>query len=97
VKALRIHELALREANLATVWYAARNPSAARRFRDELLTGFSNAAAFPLRFPAYLHGTRRVLLKKFTYFIVFFDWEDEVYVVAVAHAKRRPAYWKRRV
>jgi len=97
VKALRIHEGARREANQATVRYAERSLSAARRFRDELLAGFSSAAAFPLRYPSYLHGTRRVLLKKFPYFIVFFDWQDEIYVVAIAHAKRRPGYWKKRV
>ena len=97
MKALRIHELARREANLATVWYAERNPSAARRFRDELIGGFSNAAAFPLRHPSYSHGTRRILLKKFPYFIVFFDWQDEIYVVAVAHAKRKPGYWRIRI
>ena len=96
MKALRIHELARREATQATVWYAERNRSAARRFQDELLGGFSHAAASPLRYPSYLHGTRRVVLKKFPYFIVFFDWQDEVYVVAVAHAKRRPGYWKGR-
>jgi toxin ParE1/3/4 len=97
VKTLRIHEGARREANLATVWYAERSLSLACRFRDELLAGFSRAASFPLRYPSYLHGTRRVLLKKFPYFIVFLDWQDEVYVIAVAHAKLRPGYWKRRI
>jgi toxin ParE1/3/4 len=97
VKALRIHEGARREANQATVWYAERSLPAARRFRDELLAGFSSAAAFPLRYPSYLHGTRRVLIRKFQYFIVFLDLQDEVYVVAVAHAKRRPGYWKKRI
>jgi plasmid stabilization system protein ParE len=97
VKALRIHEGARREANQATVWFAERSLPAARRFRDELLAGFSSAAAFPLHYPSYLHGTRRVLLKKFQYFIVFLDLQDEVYVVAVAHAKRRPGYWKKRI
>jgi hypothetical protein len=62
-----------------------------------LLAGFSNATAFPLRYPFYLHGTRRVLLKDFPYFIVFLDWQDEVYVVAVIHAKRRPGYWANRL
>jgi plasmid stabilization system protein ParE len=97
LKNLRIHEAARREANLATIWYAERSISAARRFRDDLLAGFSSAAESPLRYPAYLHGTRRVVLQRFPYFIVFFDWQDEVYIVAVAHAKRRPGYWKKRV
>jgi toxin ParE1/3/4 len=97
VKALRIHEAARREANQATVWYSERSIAAARRFRDELLAGFARAAASPLHYPSYLHGTRRVPLKKFPFFIVFLDWQDEIYIVAVAHAKRRPGYWKRRV
>jgi len=97
VKPLRIHEEARREANLATVRYAERSIPVSRRFRDELLWAFSRAASSPGRYPSYLHGTRRVLLKKFPYFVVFFDWQDEVFVVAVAHAKRRPGYWSKRI
>ena len=96
MKSLRIHEAARREAHLATVWYAERSIPVARRFRDDLLAGFHSAAASPLRYPTYLHGTRRVLLQRFPYFIVFFDWQDEIFIVAVAHAKRLPGYWKRR-
>lgn len=96
MKVLRIHEGARREANLATVRYAEINITLGRRFRDELLRAFSCAATTPLRQPSYLQGTRKVLLKKFPYFVVFLDWQDEVYVVAVAHAKRRPGYWRRR-
>jgi len=62
-----------------------------------LLSGFNAAAAAPLRYPTFLHGTRRVFLKKFPYFIVFFDGQDEVTIVAVAHAKRRPGYWAKRL
>jgi len=97
MKALRIHEAARREANDATVWYAERSIPSAMRLRDELLAGFSRAAASPLSYPAYLHGTRRLGLKRFPYFVVFLAWLDAVYVVAVAHAKRQPGYWKRRL
>ena len=97
MKALRIHEGARREANLATVWYAKHSVPSARRFRDELLAGFTAAAAAPLRYPSYLHGTRRVLLKRFPYFIVFLHGRDQVTIVAVAHAKRRPGYWAKRL
>jgi plasmid stabilization system protein ParE len=97
VKALRIHESARREVNLATVRHAESSLSVGRRFRGELLRTFSRAAAAPQQYPPYLHGARRILLGKFPYFIVFFDWQDEIYTVAVAHAKRRPGYWFRRV
>jgi plasmid stabilization system protein ParE len=69
----------------------------AQRFLDELQAAYSAAAAFPHRYPSYLHGTRRVQLKKFPYFIVYLDWQDEVYIVAAAHAKRRPGFWANRI
>ena len=97
MRSLRTHESARREANLATVWYAERSISLARRFRDELLSSFSKVAASPQHYPSYLHGTRRVLLKEFPYFVVFLDWHDEIYIVAIAHAKRRPGYWRGRI
>jgi plasmid stabilization system protein ParE len=97
LKSLRVHEGARLEARQAADWYFGRSVDVARRFTDELLAGFSNASAAPLRYSAYLHGTRRILLKRFPYFIVFFDWQDETFVVAIAHAKRRSGYWRDRV
>ena len=40
---------------------------------------------------------RRALLARFPYVLVFLVREDEVRVLAVAHAKRRPGYWLSRV
>ena len=97
MKTLRIDQRARREANEVTVWYAERGRPLGRRFRDELLAAISFAAARPLLCSPYLHGTRRAFLKKFSYFIVFLDWQDEIYVIAVVHAKRREGYWKRRI
>lgn len=51
--------------------------------------------ASPRAFPPYLFGTRRYLLRRFPYSVVF-DVEPEVVVLAFAHAKRRPGYWKAR-
>jgi plasmid stabilization system protein ParE len=97
VKALRFHEAARSEAKLATVWYAARSQRSAQRFLDELQMAYSSAANSPLLYPLYLHGTRRILLKRFPFFVVYFAWQDEVYIVAVVHAKRRPGYWSSRL
>ncbi|HKF50000.1 MAG TPA: type II toxin-antitoxin system RelE/ParE family toxin [Terracidiphilus sp.] len=97
MKAIRVHKAARREANDSTSWYARVSVALARRFRDEVLSAAVSAASRPLQYPAYLHETRRVLLKTFPYFLVFLDWQDEIYIVAVAHASRNPGYWKRRV
>jgi plasmid stabilization system protein ParE len=97
MKPLRVLEAARREANAATVWYMERSQAAARRFRDELLAGLASAASAPLSHPVYMQETRRVFLKRFPYFIVYFVGREEIYVVAIAHARRRPGYWEHRV
>ncbi|MFN2444408.1 MAG: type II toxin-antitoxin system RelE/ParE family toxin [Vicinamibacterales bacterium] len=44
----------------------------------------------------YLVNTRRVLLRRFPFFVVYRVRGDDVQIVAVAHARRRPGYWRGR-
>lgn len=97
MKTVRVDERARREAREATERYAERGRMLGRRFRDELLAALFYAASHPLSCSPYLHGTRRAFLKKFPYFVIFLDWEGLIFVVAVAHAKRREGYWKARI
>ena len=39
---------------------------------------------------------RRFVLERFPYTVIFEVLADRVLVLAVAHARRRPNYWKRR-
>lgn len=45
------------------------------------------------------HGIRRVnLLPRFgEFYIAYMIWHEKVVVLAIAHAKRRPYYWKQRI
>jgi plasmid stabilization system protein ParE len=51
----------------------------------------------PQRWPEYLHGTRRFVLHRFPFSTIYFNDPDIVNIVAVAHNKRKPGYWKRRL
>lgn len=51
----------------------------------------------PERWAAYLHGTRRYLLKRFPYLVVYRETATGLQVIAVAHAKRKPGYWRHRI
>lgn len=42
------------------------------------------------------YGTRRVPLRRFPYFVVYREQGEEIQVVAVAHASRKPGYWRHR-
>ncbi|MGH8701418.1 MAG: type II toxin-antitoxin system RelE/ParE family toxin, partial [Burkholderiales bacterium] len=39
---------------------------------------------------------RRILLNRFPYSVVYRTSSDEIIVIAVAHQRRRPGYWRRR-
>ena len=93
---LEFHPLALREAEVATQWYLNRSPVAADGFIEEMQGAAQAISAAPLRHAAYLHGTRRYLLKKYPYLVVFRVTETAIRVLAVAHGRRRPGYWRGR-
>jgi toxin ParE1/3/4 len=42
-------------------------------------------------------GVRRLHVKRFPYTIVFIELADRIRVLAVAHNKRRPFYWRERI
>jgi hypothetical protein len=50
----------------------------------------------PQRWPKYLHGTQRFVLHRFPFSIIYLD-DDVLSIVAVAHSKRKPGYWKARL
>jgi len=50
----------------------------------------------PERWPSYIADTRRLLFWRFPYFVVYKLLSTAVHVLAVAHAHRRPGYWRRR-
>lgn len=88
---------AIAEAEEAFHWYAKRSQRAADGFVAELDVAIARISEQPQLFAAYLHGTRRYLLKRYPNAVVFREQADLIQVVSVAHCKRRPGYWKSRV
>ncbi len=41
-------------------------------------------------------GTRRYLVHRFPYFVVYIHHKNQVWVMAFAHCSRRPEYWSAR-
>ena len=94
---LEIHPLAIAEARAARRWYHRRSAMIAQRFLAELDRAVSRITSAPQSFSSYLHGTRFLRLARFPYLIVYEDTPTVVHIIADAHAKRRPGYWRRRV
>lgn len=90
------HPAAVEEAQAARQWYAARSQSAADSFLAELDRGIEAVSLAPERWPLFVHGTRRYLFQRFPFQLVYRAVKDSVQVVALAHGRRRPGYWKPR-
>lgn len=44
----------------------------------------------------FRHPVRRVPLRRFPYYVVYRDRNDRIEIIALAHASRRPGYWRSR-
>ena len=91
--AVEVHSLAADEAEATERWYRERNETASIRFRDELDRAVELISERPEAGAPYVAHTRRVLLRRFPFFVVYRVLGERVQIVAVAHARRRPGYW----
>jgi plasmid stabilization system protein ParE len=92
-----LHPEALAEADAGVLWYLDRSPRVAQRFIAAVDRALERICEAPERWPSYVAGTRRYVMLKFPYFIVYKVTSETVYVYAIAHAKRKPGYWKTRL
>lgn len=84
---------ALREIDDAFEWYLERSLQAADAFVREVDSAVALIASSPTIWPRFEAGTRRYVLRKFPYNIIYREIPAGIEVVAVAHHKRRPRYW----
>ena len=95
-KSVVFHPEALQEAEAATVWYARRSPRAAEEYLHELERAIDEIVSAPGRWPTFDLETRRILLRRFPYQVVYRETSQVIEVIAVAHGRRRPGYWRGR-
>ena len=96
-KKVGLHEAALAEAQATYDWYATRNPAAAEAFIDELDDAMKQIGMFADAGPAHVSGTRRYVMRRFPFTVIYREQQRTLEVIAVAHARRKPDYWKERV
>lgn len=80
----------------AVRWYDTHAPHVVPQFRDALRAALIRIADHPKQFPRALKNTRRALLRRFPYILVFREMDEAIYVVAVFHTSRDPLIWQRR-
>jgi toxin ParE1/3/4 len=97
VKPYRYHPLAWEEVEESDVWYLARSVDASLDFLYRLDSAIEEILDAPHRWAKHLYGTRRYVMQSFPFSVIYLDDPDLVTIIAVAHSKRKPGYWKGRL
>lgn len=90
---VRFHPAAAAEVERAQAWYEERSVLAAAGFLQELTRAIQRIRVAPERYPEAEHGTRRIVLEQYPFTAFYLMRPEEIFVIAVAHQKRRPGYW----
>ena len=80
----------------AAEWYEQESQILAQRFQTHLETTLQRIAESPRIFPFIDKKRQKALLQVFPYAVIFERRENSIWILAVAHAKRRPGYWRKR-
>jgi toxin ParE1/3/4 len=97
---VRLHPEARAELRESVLFYRERaGEQWASRYKQRVTEGLQAIAANPSRYPELpeLRGVRKIRLTQFPFSILYIVRPDYIWVVAIAHAKRRPDYWKARL
>jgi plasmid stabilization system protein ParE len=102
VKRLRYDPQAEEELNEAAQRYGAADVTVAERFVARVVATVTEIRRAPHLWPLDPNvpehlGVRRRVVPDFPYLVLFKEYSTEVVIIAVAHGKRAPGYWRRRL
>ncbi|WP_437954427.1 type II toxin-antitoxin system RelE/ParE family toxin [Sorangium sp. So ce119] len=90
------HELAEVELNETAAYYARARPGLGDAFVAEVQGAVDALAASPLAGRAVENDVRWWLVRRFPYSVLYRVRDDHIRLLAIAHQKRRPFYWRGR-
>ena len=78
-------------------WYEERQDGLGFEFLGQIKTVLEKITENPLRHPETYRSARRSLVRRFLFATIYIFEFSKVEVIAVAHVKRDPGFWQRRV
>ena len=90
------HPDAFEELVEAAGYYEACSYGLGERFLDSVENAVNFIRDNALVFSPDKLGRRKYIVKKFPYLLIYRVKEDHIFILAVAHAARKPGYWKSR-
>lgn len=91
-----VHEDADSELNNAAAFFQSRQEGLGDQFLGEVAAAFRRIQSHPFSGSTVFDEFHRHLMRRFPYSIVYRVETEKVFVLAVAHLRRRPLYWRDR-
>jgi len=79
------------------LYYESSRKGLGREFRNEVEAAIDRIQEFPLAWQKLNDKVRRRPVRRFPYFVIYIVEDDDLIIVAVAHMKRKPGYWRSRL
>jgi len=97
VKQVVFHRLAAAEFDQSAAWYEERRRGLGAAFRIAVEGAILQIQNNPLvGFQYKKTRFRFVVIRRFPYVLFYTEGETVIRLMAVAHGRRRPGYWKKR-
>jgi toxin ParE1/3/4 len=97
VKPVIIHSKAREELDNSIFYYEKQKVGLGLDFLSEVEQALVKIQKNPSLGAIYkIAGLRRYVLQRFPFLIFYAEFDEFIWVVAIAHGKRKPNYWKAR-
>lgn len=96
MRRIAFHPDADRELEQAQIWYEERVAGLGRMFFFEIESAIHAIQGSPDTWPNYVKGTKRFLVHRFPFGVIYRHDDRMIQVIAVMHLKRQPGYWMSR-
>ncbi len=81
----------------AFLWYEDKSKGLGFEFLSQVEAGLKFIEENPKIFSAEYKGTRKHLIKRFPYKIIYLVEKDKIVILAITHSKRNPNLIKKRI
>ncbi len=96
MRRIDVHPEVYEELEEARSWYEEHAAGLGDDFLDEIERAIAAIKKAPEAWPVYSDATRRFLVHRFPFAILYRFDENKIELVAAMHQRRKPGYWRDR-
>ena len=97
MRPVRVDPWALADLARAEAWYENQQPGLGAEFEVQIESAITRAASAPFAYSPFRRHTRRVMVRRFPYYIYYVVESDVLRVLAVLHQRRGSSAWQGRI